>query len=78
MDINNLQFLEYIANKKLPIILSTGMSTFEEIDQAVKAIKSTGHDKLAILHCVSIYPTKDENININNISGLMIDSQIFL
>ena len=71
MDINNLQFLEYIASKKLPIILSTGMSTFEEIDQAVKVIKSTGHDKLAILHCVSIYPTKDENININNISGLM-------
>ncbi len=71
MDVNNLQFLEYIANRKLPIILSTGMSTFEEIDQAVKVIKSTGHDKLAILHCVSIYPTKDENININNISGLM-------
>ena len=43
------------------------MSTFEEIDQAVKVIKSTGHEKLAILHCVSIYPTKDENININNI-----------
>lgn len=66
MEINNLQFLKYIGNKGLPMVLSTGMSTIEEIRNAVKAIESTGNKQLCILHCVSVYPASAEIINLNN------------
>lgn len=69
MDINNLPYLEYIAKKNKPIVLSTGMSNIEEIKLAVKTIESTRNFKIIILHCVSIYPTKIEDSNLNNILG---------
>ena len=49
MEINNLPFLKYIGEKGIPIVLSTGMSTIEEIREAVKAIESTGNRQLCIL-----------------------------
>lgn len=67
MEINNLQFLKYIGEKDVPIVLSTGMSTMDEIRDAVKTIESTGNRKICILHCVSIYPAPAEVINLNNI-----------
>ena len=67
MEINNLPFLEYIAKKGVPIILSTGMSTIEEIRSAVNTIESTGNRQLCILHCVSVYPALPEIINLRNI-----------
>lgn len=70
MEINNLPFLRYIASKNLPMVLSTGMSTIEEIQMAVKAIKSTGNNQLCILHCVSMYPAEPAVINLNNIKLL--------
>ena len=66
MEINNLPFLKYIAGKGIPIVLSTGMSTIEEIREAVKAIENTGNKQLCILHCVSVYPAAAEIINLNN------------
>lgn len=67
MEINNLPFLRYIGEKGVPIILSTGMSTADEIRNAVKAIEETGNRNLCILHCVSVYPAPAEIINLNNI-----------
>ncbi len=66
MEINNLPFLKYIGKKGIPIVLSTGMSTIEEIREAVKAIESTGNKQMCILHCVSVYPAPAEIINLNN------------
>lgn len=66
MEINNLPYLKYIGRKGVPIVLSTGMSTLEEIRSAVRAIESTGNKQLCILHCVSIYPAPAETINLNN------------
>ncbi len=66
MDLNNLRFLEYIANKGKPIILSTGMGTLYEIDKAINTIFQTGNNKVIILHCVSIYPPKDDILNLKN------------
>ncbi len=69
MDINNLDLLECIAKKKKPILLSTGMANIEEIERAVAVIEE--HNKnLVILHCISIYPPKYEDINLNNIKLL--------
>lgn len=70
MEINNLPFLRYIARKQKPMILSTGMAELSEIQRAVSAIESAGNSKIIILHCNSTYPTKIENINLNNIFKL--------
>lgn len=66
MEINNLPYLKYIGSKGVPIVLSTGMSTIDEIKNAVKAIESTGNKQLCILHCVSVYPAPADIINLNN------------
>lgn len=62
-DIINLPLLEHIAKKGKPVILSTGMSTLEEVDEAVNAIKKH-NDQLIILHCVSNYPCEDGEVNL--------------
>ncbi|MBT6774383.1 hypothetical protein HOA91_03355 [Candidatus Woesearchaeota archaeon] len=67
MDLNNYDFLDYLARKNKPIIISTGMASFHEIIKAVDTIVKTGNDQLVLLHCVSTYPPKNENINLNNL-----------
>lgn len=70
MDINNYAFLAYIANKGVPVILSTGMSSFDEIEKAVEIFKSSGNDALCILHCVSQYPVDGKDVNLRNMQLL--------
>ncbi len=70
MDLNNLPFLDYLARKNRPIVLSTGLSTLSEIDQAIDVIEKTGNRQICILHCVSVYPPKDEDVNLNNLEML--------
>ena len=67
MDLNNYPFLDYVARKKKPIVLSTGLSELYEIDKAIQTIESTGNNQLVILHCVALYPTPDKDVNLNNI-----------
>jgi len=61
MDLNNSPFIEYIAKKKKPILLSTGMSNLFEIQKSVQLIQEHSQANLALLHCVSHYPTKSED-----------------
>ena len=70
MEINNPRFLRYIGSKRVPIVLSTGMSTIDEIASAVTALEDSGVTQMVILHCVSIYPTVLNTVNLNNIIGL--------
>lgn len=63
-DITWLEFIEYVANKGKPVILSTGASTMEEVEEAVEAVKKTGNNKLILLQCVTNYPSSFENANI--------------
>jgi sialic acid synthase SpsE len=70
MDLVNYPFLRYIAKKSIPIVLSTGMGTIEEVRKAVKIIEDAGNDNLCLLHCISIYPPELSTINLNNIVGL--------
>ena len=64
-EITNLPFLEYIAKKGKPIILSTGMSTLGEVEEAVKTIINVNCSlPLVFLHCVSNYPAKYEDVNL--------------
>ncbi|MCF2656987.1 N-acetylneuraminate synthase family protein [Lacrimispora saccharolytica] len=66
MDINNLPYLRYVARKMVPIVLSTGMATIDEIEAAVKVIEEEGNRSICILHCVSLYPVAPADVNLNN------------
>lgn len=63
-EITNHPFLKYISKKGLPIILSTGMSTLEEVGEAVSVIKEAGCKDLTLLHCTSNYPARFEDCNL--------------
>ena len=69
-DLTNYPFLEYIAKKKKPMIVSTGMCTLGEVEEAVGTIMSTGNDQLVLLHCTVSYPPKLEFANLNVIETL--------
>jgi sialic acid synthase SpsE len=68
-DLTNLPLLEALAETKIPIILSTGMAGKKELDDAIDVV-SRYHPKISILHCVSEYPTKPTNVNLNTIKYL--------
>jgi len=70
MDLVNYPFLEYIGNRGVPIVLSTGMATMEEVKNAVAVIEKTGNRNMCLLHCISIYPPEISTIHLNNILGL--------
>ena len=63
-DLTNLPFLEYVARKKKPLILSTGMSRLEEVGQAAAAVRGAGNEDLILLHCVVGYPARAEQANL--------------
>ena len=70
MELNNHVFLKQLASLEAPLILSTGMGTFEEIQSAVQLLKDQAVKDLVILHCTSIYPSNPEIINLKNIITL--------
>ena len=69
-EITNLPLLTYIAKKGKPIILSTGMATFEEIDEAIETIHEEGVEDIILLYCVTSYPAKMESLDLSVISSL--------
>ena len=70
MDLTNLPFLKYIANTDMPIVLSTGMATYQEVGAAVEAITQEGNDQLTILHCVATYPVDAKDVRLMNMLAL--------
>jgi N-acetylneuraminate synthase len=66
--LTNDDLLHYHRTKNRPIILSTGMSSLEQIDGAVEVV---GRDDLVLLHCTSSYPSKIEELNLNVIPRLI-------
>ena len=69
-EITNLSLLDYIARKGKPAILSTGMSSLGEVEQAVATIKNAGCKDLTLLHCTSNYPAEPQNCNLRAILTL--------
>lgn len=61
---NDIPLIKYIASKKKPVIISTGMSTQEEIKDAVDACKSQKNNKIVLLKCTSAYPAPIEEANL--------------
>jgi len=69
-DITNLYFLKEVARKNKPIFLSTGMSTIDEVKEAVDVIKSEGNDKIILLHCTTNYPCPPKDVNMRSMLTL--------
>lgn len=65
-DLTNLPLLQAMAETKIPIILSTGMSGKVELDNAIEIIEKY-HSNISILHCVSQYPTAPNHLNLKTI-----------
>ena len=70
-DLTNHPFVEYIAKKDKPIILSVGASTAEEIDATVNLIRINNSQPITLLHCVLEYPTPYEHANLKRIQALI-------
>ena len=69
-DLTNLPLLEAMAETRIPIILSTGMAGKKELDEALDTITRYYSD-IAVLHCVSQYPTMPDNLNLRTITYLL-------
>jgi N,N'-diacetyllegionaminate synthase len=69
-ELTNIPLLGKIASTKKPVILSTGMSKKDEIEMAIKSLKSIHNIEIVLMHCVSLYPLPHEEINIKRIVEL--------
>lgn len=69
-EINDIPFIEYIASKGKPIIMSTGIARIGDIQDALDACKRMGNENVALLKCTSSYPAPVEEINLKTIPNM--------
>lgn len=66
----DIPLIEYVASKGKPMILSTGMATLAEIDEAVEAVKKRGNRNFALLRCASAYPAITDEMNLRTMQNM--------
>lgn len=69
-EIMDIPLIEYIALKGKPIIMSTGVATLSDIEDAIDACKRMGNNQIILLKCTSSYPAKLEDANLNTIPNM--------
>ena len=69
-EIINLPYLRKVGSLKKPVILSSGMSTMEEVKEAVKILKESGAADVSVLHCNTQYPTPMRDVNLNVMNSI--------
>ena len=69
-EMTDLLLIKKISQTKKPIIISTGMASMEEIELAYRTAKNYGAKDITLLYCVSNYPSKNTDFNLNNIKIL--------
>jgi len=69
-DCTNYPFLDWLARRGKPIILSTGTCNLSEVSRAVDTVLNTGNDKLVLLQCTTSYPSRYEDANLNVIKTM--------
>lgn len=69
-EINDIPFIEHIASKGKPIIISTGIARMSDIQDALDACKRMGNENVALLKCTSSYPAPVEEINLKTIPNM--------
>jgi N-acetylneuraminate synthase len=70
MDIVNLPLLRHVARKQRPVVISTGMATLAEIEEAVETVRGANNDQIVLLHCVALYPPDYNMIHLRNMATL--------
>lgn len=66
----DIPLIKYVASKGKPIIMSTGMSSLSEIDEAVRTIRENGNPQLVLLRCSSAYPAITSDMNLKTIHNM--------
>lgn len=69
-EINDIPFIEYIAAKKKPLIISTGIARLCDIQDALEACRRCGNENVALLKCTSSYPSPIDKLNLNTIPNM--------
>jgi len=69
-EIHDIPLIEYVASKGKPIIISTGIATLPEIEEAVAACRKVGNNQISILKCTSSYPAPAEEANLLTIPDI--------
>ena len=69
-EIGNVSYLRYIGSKNKPVILSTGMSTLDDISFSIDALKQGGIKDITLLHCTTTYPCPIDSVNLKAIDTL--------
>lgn len=69
-EVTNIPLLKRVAHTRKPVIMSTGMSSEDEIAAAVKTLKDNGCPETCLLHCVSLYPVRPDEANLLRIVNL--------
>ncbi|MDA9569478.1 pseudaminic acid synthase [Flavobacteriaceae bacterium] len=67
-EITDIPLIEYVASKGKPIILSTGIAKYEDIELAIETIRNQGNNQIALLKCTSSYPAPLNEANLTMIS----------
>lgn len=69
-DLSNIPFIQHIAKKQKPMVVSVGAAYLSEVDTVIRKIQETGNNDITILHCVLSYPTDPKNANLRIIQTL--------
>jgi len=69
-EITDIPLIEYVASKGKPVIISTGIATLTDIQEAVNACKRMGNSQIALLKCTSAYPAPLEEVNLKTIPDM--------
>jgi len=70
-EITDIPLVGYIASKKKPVIISTGIAELKDIEKAIKACKRMGNNKITLLKCTSAYPAPYEEMNLLTIPDMI-------
>ncbi len=69
-DIGNIPYLRYMGKKKMPVILSTGMSTLGDVEISIQALREGGAKNIKLLHCTTNYPCPYNDVNLKAMDTL--------
>lgn len=69
-EITDVPLIEYVASKQKPVIISTGIATMQEIEDAISACKRAGNEEIILLKCTSSYPAKIKEANLKTMQNM--------